>query len=82
MKRLTLITTVEISVPSTRTNKCLSQIQVCLLEFGTGRYEPKELNTAAQYNMYISHIRGLELYQQRAPRRLARMQQDWFDYVM
>jgi hypothetical protein len=58
------------------------QIQVCLLEFATGRYEARELNTAAQYNMYISHIRGLELYQQRAPRRLARMQQEWFDYAM
>jgi hypothetical protein len=48
------------------------------MEFGTGRYEAIELNVGAQYNMYLSHARGLEAYAQRAPRRMRAMQAAWY----
>jgi hypothetical protein len=52
------------------------------MEFGTGRYEAIELNVNSQYNMYLSHARGLEAYAQRAPQRMREMQKAWYQEAM
>jgi hypothetical protein len=52
------------------------------MEFSTGRFEAIDLNAAAQYQMYLSHARGLEAYAQRAPNRMRIMQEDWYNYAV
>ncbi|KAG8786410.1 hypothetical protein FRC12_016618 [Ceratobasidium sp. 428] len=67
-------------MPLTAVAFVLANLQFCIEEYETGQHQARDLNAADMLNKYVAHLRGLKEAALAAKGRMARLQQEWFDY--
>ncbi|QRV89041.1 hypothetical protein RhiJN_17059 [Ceratobasidium sp. AG-Ba] len=67
-------------LPETAVAYVLANMQFCIEEYSSGKFQPRELNAADMLNKYVAHLRGLKRARRKARVRFERLAREWFDF--